>query len=167
VDVLAEAFAKAILSNQDLRLILLGSGSHADRIKSILADRDVQKRVRFVGHVSYGRLMPWYRAADVFVSPSHIDGSSVSLMEALACGLPALVSDIPANREWVREGINGWLFPDGDADALAGRLLEIAHKPSSLPALGRNSRRIAEKRADWRRNFRVLLRTYERAAAKH
>ena len=59
-----------------------------------------------------------YRAADLYLSASHSDGSSVSLMEALGCGLPVLVSDIPGNREWVTDGEQGWLFPDGD-DAAA------------------------------------------------
>jgi glycosyltransferase involved in cell wall biosynthesis len=63
--------------------------------------------------------------ADLYISPSHVDGSSVSLMEALACGLPALVSDIPANQEWVSEGVNGWLFPDGNADILAEKILAV------------------------------------------
>ena len=81
----------------------------------------VLDRVQFGGQVSQRDLPRWYHKADLYISPSHIDGSSVSLMEALACGLPALVSDIPANREWVSEGVNGWLFPDGNADILADR----------------------------------------------
>ena len=46
-------------------------------------------------------------------------------MEALACGLPCLVSDIPANQEWVSEGVNGWLFPDGNTDILAEKILAV------------------------------------------
>ena len=70
--------------------------------------------------------------ADLYISPSHVDGSSVSLMEALACGLPCLVSDIPANQEWVREGENGWLFPDGDDERLAGKILAAVQAAAGI-----------------------------------
>jgi len=103
----------------------------------------------------------WYRMADLYISPSHVDGSSVSLMEALACGLPALVSDIPANQEWVAEGVNGWLFPDGDAEALAAGILAAAAERKKLPRIGRAARRSAEQRADWKKNFAKLLEAYE------
>jgi glycosyltransferase involved in cell wall biosynthesis len=99
--------------------------------------------------------------ADMYVSASHIDGSSVSLMEALACGRPVLVSDIPGNREWVEPGVNGWLFSDGDVDDLAGKILLAAEKRQELASMSISARKIAEERADWERNFPVLLDTYE------
>jgi glycosyltransferase involved in cell wall biosynthesis len=84
-------------------------------------------------------------------------------MEALACGLPALVSDIPANKEWVSEGINGWLFPDGDAETLAEKILAVSAQRQKLTQIGRAARKSAEERADWKKNFAVLLETYEKA----
>jgi glycosyltransferase involved in cell wall biosynthesis len=82
-------------------------------------------------------------------------------MEALACGLPALVSDIPANKEWVAEGENGWLFPDGDARALAEKILAVVAGREKLPEIGRAARRSAEARADWSKNARKLFGAYE------
>jgi glycosyltransferase involved in cell wall biosynthesis len=99
--------------------------------------------------------------ADLYISASHVDGSSVSLMEALACGLPCIVSDIPANREWVTNGVNGWIFPDGDVDALAGIISKAAEQHESLARFGRNARTTAEEKADWKRNFKKLLEAYE------
>jgi glycosyltransferase involved in cell wall biosynthesis len=99
--------------------------------------------------------------ADLYISASHVDGSSVSLMEALACGLPCIVSDIPANKEWVKEGQNGWFFPDGDADALAIKILAAMEVRSSLPEVGREARRTAEEKANWPKNFEKLLTAYQ------
>jgi glycosyltransferase involved in cell wall biosynthesis len=161
VDVLARAFVRVAQQREDAGLLLLGGGSQAQVIRQILLNGGALDRVQFGGQVSQNDLPHWYRLADLYVSPSHVDGSSVSLMEALACGLPALVSDIPANREWVTEGVNGWLFPDGDDQALAARILAIAAKPQALPEIGRAARRSAEQRADWKRNFAKLLDAYE------
>jgi L-malate glycosyltransferase len=100
--------------------------------------------------------------ADIYISPSHVDGSSVTLMEALASGLPCLVSDIPGNREWVEEGVNGWLFRDGDVDDLAEKILNAIKSRRSWGRIGKAARKTAEERADWRKNFGKLLETYEK-----
>jgi glycosyltransferase involved in cell wall biosynthesis len=163
VDVLARAFVQVAREREDVNLILLGGGSEGHRIRQILMSGGVLERVLFGGQISQTDLPNWYHMADLYISPSHVDGSSVSLLEALACGLPALVSDIPANREWVSEGHNGWLFPDGDAAALARQIAAAAARREDLPGVGRAARRSAEERADWSRNVRKLFEAYEQA----
>ncbi len=162
VDVLAKAFVKIAQQQENVNLLLLGGGSQGNMLRNIFMNGGVLDRVQFGGQVSQTDLPHWYHMADIYISPSHVDGSSVSLMEALACGLPALVSDIPANKEWVSEGVNGWLFPDGDADALAARILTVIARRKELPKIGRAARGSAQERADWKKNFAKLLEAYER-----
>ncbi|MCB2213807.1 glycosyltransferase [bacterium] len=160
VDVLAEAFVKAASTNSHLRLLLVGDGPEAETVHRILDP--VADRVHFPGRIGRAELPGYYQAANLFVSPSYSDGSSVSLMEALACGRPVLVSDIPSNREWVRPGENGDCFPDGDVVALAGKIRELASNPD-LSKYGENARQLALRRADWERNFSRLLEAYQLA----
>ncbi len=160
VDLLARAFVKIAQQNESVDLILLAGGSQGNRIRQILNSGGVLERVTFGGQVSQTDLPRWYHMADLYISPSHVDGSSVSLMEALACGLPCLVSDIPANKEWVIEGKNGWLFPDGDSNALAEKIIAAISQREKLPGIGRASRRSAEKRADWKKNAEALMDVY-------
>lgn len=161
VDVLAKAFVKAAQQNPNLDLLLLGGGSQGHSIRQILQRGGVLDRVSMPGQVTQKDLPRWYHMADLYISPSHVDGSSVSLMEALACGIPCLVSDIPANKEWVVEDGNGWLFPDGDAEALAAKILAVIAQRQRLPEVGRAARRSAEVRANWPKNFAKLLEVYE------
>ena len=163
VDVLAKAFVKVAQQNPNVDLLLLGGGSQAQALRGILQRGNVLDRVTMPGYVTQKDLPRFYHMADLYVSPSHVDGSSVSLMEALACGLPCLVSDIPANKEWVEDGVNGWLFPDGNADALAAKILDAIRQREKLPEIGAAARRSAEMRADWKKNFGQLLVTYEQA----
>ena len=162
VDVLIRAFVKAAGSRPELSLMLVGGGSQGARLRQILLSGGVLDRVIFGGQISQSDLPRWYHRADVYISPSHVDGSSVSLMEALASGLPCLVSDIPGNREWVIEGENGWLFPDGDVDALAVKLLQVYDQRDALPEIGRAARSVAEERADWTKNSAKLMQAYQR-----
>lgn len=161
VDVLARAFVKVARQNPDVELLLLNGGSQGRVIREILQRGGVLERVTFTGQVSQRDLPRFYHMADLYISPSHVDGSSVSLMEALACGIPCLVSDIPANKEWVTENENGWLFPDGDADALAAKILTVIAQREELAEVDRAARRSAETRADWKKNFGQLLVAYE------
>ena len=163
VDVMARAFVQAARQEPRLRLMLLGGGSLAPLLHHTFQEARLLDRVHFFGQVSQRQLPRYYRAADLYLSASHSDGSSVSLMEALASGLPVLVSDIPSNQEWVDEGAQGWLFPDGDARALAAKLLEAAHTPAAARAqMAQAARARAEAKANWPQNFRRLLDLYRR-----
>jgi glycosyltransferase involved in cell wall biosynthesis len=166
VDVLARAFVKVAQERDDVNLLLLGGGSQGHLLRQIFQNGDVLDRVAFAGQISQTVLPEWYHRADLYISPSHVDGSSVSLMEALACGLPCLVSDIPANKEWVTEGENGWLFRDGDANHLAEKILAAIAQRETLPRVGQSSRRVAELRADWKKNAEALMKVYRSLKGK-
>jgi L-malate glycosyltransferase len=166
IDVLLRGFARAAQQNPNLRLLLLGGGSLAGMVHQMIQQHNLEHRVHLGGLVNQNELPRIYRSADLYVSASHSDGSSVSLMEALGSGLPSLVTGIPSNREWVREGQEGWLFSDGDDAALAEKILHAASLPKErLSVMGLQARARAEDRADWKKNFIVLLEAY-RAAIK-
>lgn len=162
VDVLARAFVKVAQQREDVSLMLLGGGSQGAQLRRMLQQGNAAGRVAYPGHIPNRDLPRFYHMADLYISPSHVDGSSVSLMEALACGLPCLVSDIPANKEWVREGENGWLFRDGDADELAAKILNAIQRRETLPKIGKAARATAEAKADWTKNTQILLTAYQR-----
>ncbi len=181
VETIAKAFVLAAQQRPGLRLVMLGNGSLAGRLRQILAAMNggggrggSETRphetypseanpypVLFPGQIGYADLPRFYRSADLYLAATHSDGTSISLLEAMACGCPALVSDIPGNREWVTPGENGWLFPLDDAQALAGAILNAVEQRQRLPEMGRAARRIAEQRADWKQNFPKLMRAYD------
>lgn len=163
VDVTVEAFIRAAGENSSLRLLLLGDGSMREQLENRLEEAGLAERSWFAGRVNLEQLPAYYRASDLYITSSTSDGSSISLLEAMACGLPAVVSDIPGNREWVTAGKNGWLFPVGGVEEMAGSLLEAAGSGGGLLRMGSISRDICEKRADWRGSSQLLLQAYERA----
>lgn len=163
IDVMLKGFARAAKQNPHLRLLMLGGGSQAKMVHEIIQGNDLAECVYLGGQTKQSDLPGMYRAADLYLSASHSDGSSVSLMEALGSGLPALVTDIPSNREWVTEGEQGWLFPDNDDAALADRLLRACSNRDALAAVGKMARERSEARADWKKNFQVLLEAYQQA----
>ena len=163
VEIIAQAFALASRTNSHLRLLLYGRGSQGSKIKMILKEAENAGKVHYGGFASLQELPEIYRSADVYLSASHSDGSSVSLMEALACGLPALVSDIPSNQEWIEPGKQGWLFEDGNVQDLTKKMLKIT-ADTDRRQLAQNARQLAQDRADWQKNFAILLWAYQQVA---
>ena len=163
VDVIARGFALAARDIPELRLALLGGGSQANTIREILRQNGMEDRVYYGGQVSNPRLPEFYRLANLYLSASHSDGSSVSLMEALGCGCPVLVSDIPGNREWIEGSQAGWLFQDGAVQDLAEGIRQAYRERDSLDARAQAARALAQERADWTQNFKKLLQAYQMA----
>jgi L-malate glycosyltransferase len=172
VDIMLRGFARAAAEvaargSDDMRLLLLGGGSLARMVHQVIQEHGLQDQIYLGGQVNQANLPDIYRAADLYLSASHSDGSSVSLMEALGSGLPVVITDIPSNREWVADGAQGWLFPDGDEQAVARYILRAyqyaKEQPERLEEMRRAARLRAEQRADWKKNFEVLLTAYQAA----
>ena len=167
IDTLLEAFRQAYRVDSSLRLLLLGKGSEAEQVREFIDGNGLQRVIRT--HEPYGKedMPKWFRVADTYVSCTQSDGTSISLLEAMATGLPVVVTDIPSNREWVAEGRNGWLAPAGSAAEFADRLLRGARlKPEDRKLFSERNQRIVEERADWDRNFPKLLEMYQRLTGR-
>lgn len=162
VDVTVKSFIEIEKQQPDSRLLLYGRGSQEKLTHKLVEAAGIQDKVYFGGYAGLEELPGIYCSADVYLSASHCDGSSVSLLEALACGLPVIVSDIPSNLEWVQEGVNGWVFRDNSTTDMAQKMQDAILSPQRMEFAVTN-RKLAEEKADWKRNFPVLLQAYEMA----
>jgi glycosyltransferase involved in cell wall biosynthesis len=163
IEEISRAFVQASQQRPDLRLIMLGNGSKAKQIHQIFSQGNVLENVTFAGQISQENLPAYYQKSDIYISASHSDGTSISLLEAMACGKPAIVSDIPGNREWIKHGVQGWLFEEGNISSLANTIRQASENRKQLVDMGHAARNLAEQRADWKKNFPELLKAYERA----
>jgi glycosyltransferase involved in cell wall biosynthesis len=163
VDIIAHAFVKAVREVPQLRLVMLGNGSQEKELHRIFSTGNALEKVVFAGQVKQAELPSYYQNADLYVSATYSDGTSISLLEALACGTPALVSDLPGNQEWINPGVQGWLFPEGDSDRLKEGIFNAWNNRDRLAYMGKYARVLAESRADWNKNFPVLLEAYKLA----
>ncbi len=93
----------------------------------------------------------------MYVSTSPIDGASISLMEALSAGRICLVSDIEANKEFIEDGRNGFVFETNSVESLSARIREINDlKSEELVEISNNARITAREYADWELNSQVI-----------
>jgi glycosyltransferase involved in cell wall biosynthesis len=120
--------------------------------------------VRFVGHVSYERMAAYYQAADVCVSIPSSDSSPRSVWEAMACGCPVILSDLPWVRELITPGRDALVVPV-DAGAIALAIDRVLGDRELAGALGRRGRLLAEAHRDRRAEMDRLADVYWRLAS--
>lgn len=124
-------------ANPQAYFLVIGDGPEAEDLRFYARDVEVLSHVRFLGHRSdAGTLL---HHADVFWLASKFEGMSNSLMEAMACGKPVVVSDIPPNRELVRHGEEGYLVTVGDSvgfSQFTGQLFDSEELASRLGGAG-------------------------------
>ena len=162
---LLKAAALVSKSGIDVRALLVGSGPERERLQA-LSTNSLEGRVCFAGDSS--RVPELLNAMDVFVLPSLNEGMSNTLLEAIACGLPALATNVGGNPEIIENNVNGCLFTPGDTAWLADKLTLLARNPALVHQLGTAARNHAiesfslSRMLDTYRNFYLAL-----AARRH
>ncbi len=159
--VFLDAMSRVLKQRSDVRVILLGDGNLRPRVETFVREHGLTSRIHMPGQVPHP-LMPHYlNEADLYVSATYSDGTSISLLEAMACALPVIVTNRFGNVEWVTPQVNGWLYPAGEAGALAAAILEALGSESCRYNMGKANLAIARERADWKQNFKQLLAVYD------
>jgi L-malate glycosyltransferase len=158
-DTIVRAFAslRSLPADSDLTFLSFGPLlNQSIRLADDLLESSNRHRVRFAGWVSDVGMRDALHAGSCYVSASHSDGTSSSLLEAMACGLFPIVSDIPANREWIEHGKNGLMFAPGDHVALAACMERAIAERAWLSESRITNRRLIDEAADVDVNMRAL-----------
>ena len=101
--------------------------------------------------------------ADILVRPSLSEGMPLTVLEAMACGLPVVASTVGGNGEAVQDGVTGYLVPPADTRALADRISELLDDPALCRRMGEAGRAIVEAAHSWDQVAEQSLAVYERA----
>jgi len=160
---LVEAFAQ-VHSDAPLYLLLVGAGELEDAVREQVAGLGLASRVRFLG--VRADVADILRASDVFVLSSRWEGNPMSVMEAMAAGLPVVSTAVGGVPELVQEGVTGLLVPSEDAGALACALQALVDDPARRQVMGAAARQHAIAHFDIRHTVRMYEELYERLLAK-
>jgi glycosyltransferase involved in cell wall biosynthesis len=130
---------------ESARLVIAGSGPFESELRRLSREFGLERRVRFLGFEPDVRR--WMLAADGFVLSSRWEGLPMGLLEAAACALPAVATDVPGTREVIADGQTGWLTPHGNAAALGAAMTRMMRTLSEeRKAMGERARqRVIER----------------------
>lgn len=163
IDTIVAGFARFVAQRPQAqaRLHLLGGGSLSEALHAQVAELGLQDQVQFHGRVNDVQMVQAIQRSRVSVSVPTSDATSVSVLESMACGLPVLASDLPANRQWVDEQ-GGWVVPVRDAEALTQALLLAHDHPVQSAQMGLHNRERIERDASRRGQMDAMWRLYQR-----
>ena len=131
------------------RLLIVGGdqdepeNGHADYLRERVSVLGLRERVSFLGAQPQERLRLFYAAADATVMPSYYESFGMVALEAMACGSPVIASRVGGLTTTVRDGVTGFLVPEGDAGALAERVALLLEDRGRRAQLGREAQRWA------------------------
>ena len=163
IDTILEAFARVVAQRPaaNARLHLLGGGSQAEALQAQVARLGLDAHVVLHGRVGDVAMVEAIQRSRVSVSVPTSDATSVSVLESMACGLPIVASDLPANHQWLDDR-GGWIVPPRDADALAAALLQACDQPEQARAMGEHNRDRIERDASRRGQMDAMWRLYQK-----
>lgn len=166
VEPFLKALPSVLKSISCLKVFLKITGPLQSEIKSMIEKLDLESIVILLDYISEEELANHYRNSHIYVSLSKSDSTSVSLIEAMVSGCFPIVSNIPANREWIEDGINGFLVDLNNPRMLADRILQaFEHRELRIQA-GKNNLEIIKSRAMWEDQVKNLENYYRQLINK-
>jgi glycosyltransferase involved in cell wall biosynthesis len=160
--------AASLVVKEEPRTIFLmaGQGRLTPSVQELVRKLGLERNFRLLGWVEKELLIRYTAASDIYVTTAISDGTSASLLESMALGIPVVVPGIPGNAEWVKQDEDGLVFPKGDYTALSREILELARSPSERARLGRAGREVTLSRADWKKGSELFLEGLEAASLR-
>jgi glycosyltransferase involved in cell wall biosynthesis len=144
------------------RFLILGfvqDEAYMKCVQELAHNLQVADKLVFAGNV--GEVVGLLRSCEVFFLPSHSEGMSNAMLEAMACSLPCVATAVGGNPELITHGENGYLVPPRDPQAAAGRILELLADPAHAARMGRASRQLVETRFNLQAMMDRLVELYE------
>ncbi len=164
-DILINSVSKLKKEGIKIKVDFIGEGDEKDNYTKLVGKYKLEENIIFSGYIAGEKMPQKYGEADIFVLPSYNEGMSNAMLEAMACGLPVVVTDVGGTEELVDKN-NGFVFKPGDNIALTKILKHICGNKEIINKLGQNSRKKAEN-FKWENIAKEYLHIFEDIKSKN
>jgi len=165
VEYLIRAIDILVKEVPDLHLTLVGEGPERESIQTLINDLGLSDNIDIIDFVPYEEMPQMYQASDIFVLPSLHEGVPRTVIEAMSCGLPVVVSDFPHLHDLINGG--GLMFPKRDIQSLVDVLRELACSKEVRLQIGRRAREKVIKDYSWESTVSRTLTLYQEIIARN
>jgi len=153
---------KDVIKRHGNALFLFAGRGNQSYFENLLRELGIPgKNYEFLGHVDYNRLVEYYSISDVFVLPSFHENLPTSLLEAMACEVPCIATDVGGVPEVIKDGENGIILNVGDAKGLADAINTVLSDYDGFVEMGKRGRDIVLDKFCWRENVKKIVKIYE------
>jgi glycosyltransferase involved in cell wall biosynthesis len=152
-----------VLEKTEAHFVTVGPGTRKKSLKRLAKELGIDKNITFIDSVPYAEMPDYYRLADLFAISSVMESQSLTVLEAMASGLPLVATNFTALPELVHDGENGFLFEAGDSRMMADKIIKILSDPALAKNMGQRSLEFVKDHAD-QKTFDAFEATYKRLA---
>lgn len=161
VESLLKAIPFVLEEIPETKFLIAGRGSEESRLKELAVSLGVSEKTFFIGFIPNDELPTYLTTVDVYVSTALSDaGISAATAEAMACGLPVVITDVADNRKWVEDGVNGFVVPMKDPKQLAERVIYLLKNEAVRRKFGTISRKVIEEKNDYYKEMEKMESIY-------
>jgi len=164
-DILINSVSKLKKEDIKIKVDFIGEGDEKGNYVKSVKKYKLEENIIFSGYIAGEKMPQKYGEADIFVLASYNEGMSNAMLEAMACGLPVIVTDVGGTEELVDKN-NGFVFKPGDNAALTKILKHISENKEIINKLGQNSRKKAEN-FKWENIAKEYLHLFEDIKSKN
>jgi len=161
VESLVNAIPLVLKQVPEAKFTIAGDGDQRDYLKNLATSLGVSRSIRFVGWIAHDELPKYLASSDVYVSTSLSDTISGSLMEAMACELPVVVTDSGDNKKWIEDGVNGFIVPVKSPETLASRIVELLKNEDVRHRFAQANKQAVGEKANYEKEMRKMEKLYE------
>ncbi len=168
IDKLIRSFYLVKKRNPDLplKLLIVGGGSLEQEMKSLVKELDIDRDTVFTGAVPFDEIPKYLNMLDVYVALSNVESFGVAVLEASACELPVVVSDVGGLPEVVINNETGFIVPNGNIDKAAESIEFLIKNSDKAEKMGRNGREFVKEKYQWENNVETLVLKYNELLSK-
>jgi glycosyltransferase involved in cell wall biosynthesis len=161
IETLIKAAEIVLKEFSDIEFQIIGDGSEREYLENLAKKLGVEKNVKFLGKVQNQFIPEYLQSADIYVSTSLSDsGLAASTAEAMACGLPVVVSDSGDNKEWVKDFENGFVVPLRNPEILAEKILYLVKNEDERKKMSENNRKLIEEKNNYYKEMEKMEEIY-------
>ncbi|MBC8344734.1 MAG: glycosyltransferase [Candidatus Marinimicrobia bacterium] len=148
------------LSN--LQFLIVGEGSQLEKMKQKAKALNIDTIVTFSGFIPHKSIVEYYQKLSIFISVSTRESFGVSVLEAAACGIPAITSDVGGLPEVNQHNHTGWVMPPSNPRALADAIKKLYQDNQLRTQFGKNARQRVIQKFNWKTNVQKMINIYSK-----
>ena len=161
VENLIRAIPLVLKESPKVKFIIAGRGSEEKKLKTLAQNLKISRNITFVGFIPNDELPKYLRLADIYISTSLSDSTSVSLLEAMSCGLASVVTEVGENKLILKDGGYGVLIPVKNSKILAEKIIYLLKNEETRNKIGKIGRKIIEEKYNYYKEMANVENIYK------
>ncbi len=161
IDVLIKSFGSIYKTNPQARLLIIGEGSEQAALEKLVNELAIQDVVSFTGRIPFNEVSDYFNQLNVLVNISAYESFGVSVIEAMACQVPVIVSDTGGLKEIISNDSLGIKVPVGDEASTTQAIEQLIQSPTRCAELGKNGRQLVLEKYSWEVNLQQMIDIYK------